>query len=115
LVDIAQCELANDEYIVRNLELKIVESVRNQLLWMDDLNQRQKVCLTLIDANEDFLSQKQKDWTLNKNGRFMIINGQHSITTSQELRTNRCREERREVLARWDAYIVWSKEPKKLQ
>jgi hypothetical protein len=45
----------------------------------------------------------------------MIINGQHSITTLQELQIGGCREEQREALARWDAYIVWSKEPKKLQ
>jgi hypothetical protein len=55
-MDIAQCVLANDEYIVQNLELKIFESVWNQLLQMDDLNQRQKVCLTPIDGNRDLLS-----------------------------------------------------------
>jgi hypothetical protein len=90
---------------VRNLELKIVESVKNQLLQMGDLNQRQKMCLTSIDANGDLLLQKPKDWNLIKNGKFMIINGHHSITTSQELQINGCGEERREALARWDAYI----------
>lgn len=37
-MDIAQWELGNDEYIVSNLEFKIVESMRNQLLRMGDLN-----------------------------------------------------------------------------
>jgi hypothetical protein len=67
--------LVNDEYIVQMLELKIIESVRNQLLRMDDLNQRQKVCLIPMDANGDLLSQKLKDWNLIKNRKFMIING----------------------------------------
>jgi hypothetical protein len=113
-MDIGQCVLANNEYIVRNLEFKIVESVRNQLLRMDDLNQRQQVCLILMDANGDMLFQKPKDWNLIKNRKFMIINGQHSIIALQELQIGGYREEQREALARWDAYIVWSKEPKKL-
>jgi hypothetical protein len=60
-VDVAQCMLANNEYIVLNLELKIIEIVWNQLLRMGDLNQRQKVCLTLFNANGDLLFQKPKD------------------------------------------------------
>jgi hypothetical protein len=45
----------------------------------------------------------------------MIINGQHNITALQELQLGGCGEEQWEGLARWDAYIVWSKETQKLQ
>jgi hypothetical protein len=49
-VDIAQCMIAKDEYIIRKMEAKIVKSVKAELLQMGDINQRQKICLTPIDA-----------------------------------------------------------------
>lgn len=41
----------------------------------------------------------------------MIINGQHSITTSKELQIEGCGEERCLALQKWDAYIVWDLDP----
>jgi hypothetical protein len=41
-MDVVHCVLASNEYIVRNQELKLVESVRNQLLRMDDLKSKAK-------------------------------------------------------------------------
>jgi hypothetical protein len=37
----------------------------------------------------------------------MIINGQHSIAASKELQLDGCGEDRRRVLEKWDAIVVW--------
>jgi hypothetical protein len=44
----------------------------------------------------------------------MIINGQHSIAASKELQFEGCGEDRRQVLQKWDAYIVWDLDPVRL-
>jgi hypothetical protein len=97
-VDIAQCMVAKDEYIIRKMEAEIVKSVKAELLQMGDINQRQKICLTPVDAQGDLLRTKPKDWNEIKNNKFMIINGQHSIQASKELQLEGCGEERRKAL-----------------
>ena len=37
----------------------------------------------------------------------MIINGQYSIAASKELQVDGCGEDRRRVLKKWDAIVVW--------
>ena len=37
----------------------------------------------------------------------MIINGQHNIAASKELQLDGCSEDRRRVLEKWDAVVVW--------
>jgi hypothetical protein len=96
-MDIAQCMIAKDKYIIRKIEAKIVKSMKAELLQMGDINQRQKICLTSVDAQENLLRMKPKDWNEIKNNKFMIVNGQHSIAASKELQLERCGEERRRV------------------
>ena len=75
---------------------------------------RQKVCLTPIDRDSKLLREKPKSWDEIKAGKFMIINGQHSITASKELQISGCGDKRRVELSKWEAYIVWSLDPVKL-
>jgi hypothetical protein len=89
-VDIAQCMIDKDEYIIRKMEAEIVKSVKAELLQMEDINQRQKICLTPVDAQGNLLRTKPKDWNEIKNNKFMIINGQHNIATSKELQLVGC-------------------------
>ena len=84
-VDIAQCVLAKEKYIIRRLQTKIVKSVKNELVQMGDEKMWQKVCLTPIDKDGKLLREKPKSWNEIKFGKFMIINGQHNITMSKEL------------------------------
>jgi hypothetical protein len=65
---------------------------------MGDINQRQKICLTPIDEQRRLLQTKPKDWNEIKNKKFMIINGQHSITTSKELQFEVCNKDRHRAL-----------------
>jgi hypothetical protein len=59
-VDIAQCMTAKDEYIIRKMEAEIVKSVKAELLQMGDINQRQKICLTPVDAQGNLLRTKHQ-------------------------------------------------------
>ena len=81
---------------------------------MGDKKMRQKVCLTPIDKDGKLLKEKPKLWNEIKSGKFMIINGQHSITASKELQISGCADKHRLELAKWDAYIVWSLDRVKL-
>lgn len=107
-VSIDQCFLANDEYVIRKLEKEIVEDCKKELVQLADIRQRQTVCLTPVDENFKLLKSKPKKWEDIENGRFMIINGQHSITASKELQREGCGETRRNELRTWNAYIVWT-------
>jgi hypothetical protein len=60
-VDIAQCMIAKDEYIIRKMEAEIVKSMKAELLQMGDINQYQKICLTPVDAQGNLLRTKPKD------------------------------------------------------
>ena len=107
-VDIAQCMLARDEYVIRKLQLEIVKSVKAKLVQLEDEKMQQKVCPTPIDRESKLLQEKPKSCNEIKAGKFMRINGQHSITASKELQISGCGDKRRVELSKWEAYIVWS-------
>ena len=54
-VDIAQCVLTRDEYVIRKLQPKIVKSVKAELVQLGNEKMRQKVCLTPIDRDSKLL------------------------------------------------------------
>ena len=88
--------------------------MKKELIQLIDVKQRQKVYLTPVDSERQLLKTKPA-WDNIKNGQFIIISGQHSITASQELQKEGCGEERREQLQHWDAFIVWSFDHVKLR
>jgi hypothetical protein len=49
-MDIAQCMITKDEYIICKMEAEIVKSVKAELLQMRDIIQWQKICLISVDA-----------------------------------------------------------------
>lgn len=114
-VNIDQCILAKDQYVIRTLQRNMIEDVKMELVQMIDVNQRQKVCLTPVDEKERLLKTEPQTWEEIMDGKFMIINGQHSIFASKELQNGGCDKERAEKLRTWDAYIVWSLDPAKLR
>jgi hypothetical protein len=113
-VNINQCLRARDEYIIRTLQRDIVDTVKKELVQMIDVKQRQKVCLTPVDENNNLLKTKPARWEQIMSGNFMIINGQHSITAAKELQEAGCGEERKALLRTWDAFIVWTLDAAKL-
>ena len=114
-VHINQCIIARDDFIIQTLQRSLVEDMKNTLVQIGDVKQLQKVCLTPVDANNRLLKEPPTSWDAIKAGKFMIINGQHSITASQELQAGGCGEPKRSELQLWDAYIVWTLDEAKLR
>lgn len=114
-VDIKQCFPAREQYVIRAIEESTLSGMKDFLVQLIDVKQRQKVCLTPVDMNMNLLRRKPEKWEDIKRGAFMIINGQHSITASKQLQIEGCCEERKVKLQRWDAYIVWTLDANKLR
>jgi hypothetical protein len=74
-----------DAVVVRACKMKIVQGLKQFLTEMGDINQRQTICLTPCTEEGVLLQKKPKSWDEIKDGMFLIINGQHSVTTSKLL------------------------------
>ena len=105
---------ARDKYVIWKLQLEIIKSVKAELVQLGNKKMPQKVCLTPIDRDSKLLREKPRSWDKIKASKFMIINGQHSITASKELQISGCGDKHRVELSKWEAYIVWSLDPVKL-
>lgn len=114
-VHIDQCILAKDQYVIRTLQKDMINGVARELVQMIDVKQRQKICLTPVDAKGRLLKQKPTNWDEIKDGKFMIINGQHSVWASKQLQQGGCGEVRQKQLRTWSAYIIWTLDPAKLR
>ena len=91
-----------------------MKSVKVKLVQISDEKMRQKICLTSIDKDSKLFKKKSWLWNKIKSGKFMIINGQQSITTLKELQILDIADKRCLELAKWEAYIVWSLDQVKL-
>jgi len=72
------------------------------------ISERQQLYLTLVGDDLKLLKEFSMDWAEIKKGKFMIINGQHSMQASKDLQTEKCKEDCRKELRTWEAYIVWT-------
>lgn len=97
-----------DAVVVRTCEMKIVQGLKQFLTEIGDINQRQTICLTPCTEEGLLLKKKPESWDEIKDGMFLIINGQHSVTASKQLQQSDLRDARKEELQTWKAYIVWS-------
>ena len=102
-VDIAQCILAKDEYIIRKLQLEILKSIKAELVQIGNEKMRQKVCLIPVDRNLNLFKEKLISWNDIMARKFMIINSQHSITALKELRISGCGDKRCLEVSKWEA------------
>jgi hypothetical protein len=114
-VNIDKCFIASDQFVIRTLQKDITEAVKNGLVQLIDIKQRQIVCLTPVNKKNQLLIKKPQKWDEIKENNFMIINGQHSITASKELQISGCGEKRKNELKHWNALIVWSLDHTKLR
>lgn len=115
-VTIEQCVQAKAQFVIRGLEEGIVRSTMDFLVKLGEVNQRQKICICPVDEDGEPLIRKPTSWDSIKDGNFMLINGQHSVEASRRLQNiTNCGEDRKSALQRWDAYLVWSRDPLKLQ
>ena len=68
------------DWTIREYEEKGMQDTLNFLIHMPDLSVKQILCL-MLDTLE-----KPIDWNEIKNGKFFIINGQHSIAASRKMK-----------------------------
>lgn len=98
-----------DAVVVRACEMKIVQNLKRVYTEMGDIKQRQTICLTPCTEEGLLLERKPESWDEIKDGMFLIINGQHSVTASRQLQNEpKLRPSRKEELQKWKAYIVWT-------
>jgi hypothetical protein len=81
-----------DAVVVRACEMKIVQGLKQFRTEMGDINQRQTICLTPCTEKGVLLQKKLESWDEIKDGMFLIINGQHSVTASKQLQLTAVRE-----------------------
>ena len=92
--------------------MKIVQNLKRVLTKMGDINQRQTICLTPCTKEGLLLQRKPESWDEIKDGMFLIINIQHSVTTFKQLQLTEVRDAKKIELQTWKTYIIWSlKEP----
>ena len=79
---------------------------------MPDKSTRQMLCVMPVGFNE-----KPKEWKDIEKGKFFIINRQHNVEASKWMMddANKLDKEKREHFRKWKCFVVWSKDPEKLQ
>ena len=78
-VSIDQLDLAPIDWTIQAYEERFMEKMRNYFLNMPDRSARQTLCV-MPQCN-----RKPTSWDEVKEGRFWIINGQHSVAASQSI------------------------------
>ena len=83
--------------------------MRNYFLNMPDQTARQTLC---IMPQSD---RRPTSWDEVKDGRFCIINGQHSVAASQSMQMMDVPEAVKTAFWKWNCFIVYSKSKEKLR
>ena len=104
-VNISQLDRAPQNWVIRELEQQGVNIIGHYLTHMPDLSMRQTLCV--MPQN---LTEKPTSWDAIKDGRFWIINGQHSVEASKSLQSSGLAEDRLSKLRVWRAFVVWTKD-----
>ena len=56
------------------------------------------------------MQEKLTDWEEIKNGKFFIINGQHSVGASLKIQATDLLEKIVKPFLKWNCFIIWSKD-----
>jgi hypothetical protein len=108
-VSIDQMFRSPKDWTIREYEEKGMQDTLNFLVHMPDPSVKQTLCL-MPDTNE-----KPTDWDAIKNGKFYIINGQHSVAASQKMKETGLPDEIIKPFLHWNCFIVWSKDKSRLR
>lgn len=115
-IPITQLFKAKDNWVVRNLEREIIDSLKDYLITLGDIRQRQTIVVTPVDQNDNLLPRCPSSWEEIKDGKFALIDGQHSVAASREIvaEAGDDSKTRKEQLSSWFAYVVYDTDPKRL-
>ena len=111
-IDISQLISPPATFNIRSKEDRIVEDLVNWLLNMPDKSTRQTLCVMPVGHKT-----KPKDWAEIEQGKFYIINGQHSVAASKWMMDDKNKVDRteREHFRKWKCFVVWSDDNEKLR
>lgn len=88
LVRIELCIVAKAQFVIRGMEEGIVCSTMDFLVQLGEINQYQKICIYPLDKDGEPMKRKPNSWDKMKDGKFVLINGQHSVEASRRLQDN---------------------------
>jgi hypothetical protein len=92
---------------IRGLEEKMVISCLNFFLEMPDPDKKNTLC-----AMPQNLLSKPLHFSEVKDGKFWMVNGQHSVEASHRMQKLPGTEKRAAKFKEWDCYIVWNLDAK---
>ena len=108
-VNINQLDRAPGDWTIRSFDQAGVEATKHYLAHMADISKKQTICVM------PQCDKKPTTWDEIKNGRFWIINGQHSVAAAIEMQSSGHSEEIVKAVQNWDAFVVWSEDPEHLR
>ena len=108
-LSIDQLDLAPIDWTIWDYEERGMEKMRNYFLNMLNRMARQTLCVM------PQCDRKSTSWDEVKEGRFWIINGQHSVAASQSIQTMDVPEAVKTSFRKWSCFIVYSKSKEKLR
>src|SRR5579875_3904782 len=101
---------APEDWTIRAFEKRGKREVKHFLLNMPDRTARQTLCV-MPDTKT-----KPEKWDDVKNGPFWIINGQHSVEASKEMKdTDGVPQSTVDFFETWNCFIVWTENKEKLR
>jgi hypothetical protein len=95
---------------IRSYEPGLAKKIMTFLLNMPDRSTKQTLCVMPCGLDE-----RPKDWDSIKDGKFWLINGQHSIKASYMMRDEGMAADDIKEFAEWNCFVVWTKNSETLR
>ena len=102
-ISIDQLETPPENLNIRGLEEAGVKKTMNYLLEMPDPDKKMTLCAMPINVKE-----KPSSFDVIKDGKFYMINGQHSVEASKRMQRLSTLKEKAKKFKEWDCFIVWN-------
>ena len=102
-ISIDQLETPPENLNIRGLEEAGVKKTMNYLLEMPDPDKKMTLCAMPINVKE-----KPSSFDVIKDGKFYMINGQHSVEASKKMQHLSTLKEKAKKFKEWDCFIVWN-------
>ncbi len=109
-IEIDQMDRAPADWTIRAYEEAGMLTTRHYLINMPDKTAKQTLCVMPNSPT------RPESWDEVADGRFWILNGQHSVEASKSIVSQKlCPESTLKHFRKWNCFIVWSKDKEKLR
>ena len=104
-ISIDQLETPPETHNIRTLEERGVMKCLHYFLEMPNTDKKMTLCTMPKD-----LTKKPLSFNEIKEGKFWMINGQHSVEASKRMKNVAGAEKKYEMFKEWECFIVWNKD-----